>query len=253
MNESSFDAGGLEGNFAGENRSERSGVRGCLLIHGFTGGPFELMPLSRRLAEMGWDCTVPTLAGHENELQRIGAVSYTEWIEGMEREAERMSKRYGSFDLVGFSMGGLIAAYLANRCPVRRLVLLSTAVVYISPLRFGRELVAQIKSGRIRDEAAAKLTGARWRATLQFMRLVRRLKPELETIQVPTLIVHGLKDHVVHPYSAKIIERKIKGPKEVRLFPESRHLICLDVEAEAVIDAVAGFLQRSFFPYNHSL
>lgn len=216
----------------------------CLFIHGLTGGPFELEPLADQIRRNGWHCQLPTLPGHENNLQQVGQVQWTDWVEGMEQTADRMKSEYGAFDLVGFSMGGLIAAYLTNRYPVRRLVLLNAALIYVSPVHYGRELVNLIRTGAFREEAAGKLTSARLKASWQFAKLVRHLKPEFKSIHTPTLIVQGLKDHVVHPFSARMIEQSIPGPKEVKWFPNSRHLICLDTEAEEVCNEVVHFLKR---------
>lgn len=216
----------------------------CLFVHGFTGGPYELEPLAEQLRRSGWRCQLPVLPGHEDNLKRVGQVRWTDWINGMSRAAEQMKAEHGSFDLVGFSMGGLIAAFLANRFPVRRLVLLNTAFIYISPIRYGRELVDQIRTGRFREEAAGKLTSARLRASWQFAKLVRNLKPELKSVFTPTLIIQGMKDPIIHPYSARMIEQYIPGPKELKLFPNSRHMICLDTESEEVFKEVIHFLRR---------
>ena len=48
-------------------------------------------------------------------------------------------------------MGGLLAAYLSVRYPVRRLILLNTAVIYVSP---GRMLDVFVMSGNINGKSA---------------------------------------------------------------------------------------------------
>ncbi len=113
----------------------------CLLLHGFTGGPFEVEPLADYLRHAGWECIVPTLPGHGGDLSRLRGVKWGEWLDCAVMEAEKkLTEQYGGFNLVGFSMGGLISAYLANRYPVKRLVLLSTAVVFFSPGRLAKDI-----------------------------------------------------------------------------------------------------------------
>lgn len=220
------------------NESHAEG-RGCLLLHGFTGGPYEVMPLAEHLRSCGWDCFVPTLPGHEGNLRELNRVQREEWVEAACASAEEMARKYGTFDLVGFSMGGLIAAYLANRYPVRRLALLSAAVYYVSPGRFVRNATQLIRTGEIRNIQVKY--GTPLRAVLQFTRLAGELKHEFERIQIPTFIAHGDRDEVVHPRSALYIAHRIKGEKEVAVFPESRHLICLDREAEQLFRQVERF------------
>jgi carboxylesterase len=213
--------------------------RGCLLLHGFTGGPYEVMPLADYLRARGWECSVPTLPGHEGPLRELNRVQRQEWVKSAAQAAEEMAQRYGTFDLVGFSMGGLIAAYLANRYPVRRLALLSTAVYYISPGRFVRNATELIRTGQMRNLQVKY--GTPLKAVLEFTRLAAELKQEFEQIRVPTFIAHGDRDEIVHPRSALYIAHRVKAEKEVAIFPESRHLICLDGEAEQLFRQVERF------------
>jgi carboxylesterase len=215
--------------------------KACLLIHGFTGGPFEVSPLADRLRAEGTYCRIPTLPGHgEVHPRHRSHIIWQDWVQAMEVEAKDLSMQYGAFDLVGFSMGGLIAAYIANRFPVRRLVLLNTAVIYVSPGRFLKEMNRRLQAGDW--SYYTKIKGTPIRTTIQFMRLVRQLKPEISRLQLPTFIAQGQQDQIVHPASARYLEKKIAGDKVVHYFPKSRHLICLDVEAEELFDKVERFL-----------
>jgi carboxylesterase len=217
--------------------------RACLLFHGFSGGPFEVEPLAVYLKQRGWSCRVPTLPGHGVKQVQPKNVQYSDWLKAAEKEAKALFNQYGEFDLIGFSMGGLISAYLANRYPIRRLVLLNAAVIYVSPARFIKVTLEQIKQrnwSRFRKIGRTPL-----RNTWQFMQLVRHLKPEISNIKTPTLIIQGDRDQVIHPYSATYIERHIQGnQKKVLLFPKSMHLICLGEEAQEVFKNVYEFLKK---------
>ncbi|XEC95654.1 alpha/beta hydrolase [Paenibacillus tarimensis] len=216
--------------------------RACLLLHGFTGGPFEVEPLARHLRLRGWTCLVPTLAGHGGHLEELRHTGREEWIASASAAADTLKEQYGEFDLIGFSMGGLIAAYLANRYPVRKLVLLNAAVIYFSPGRFVRNAAELIRSGkreqlRVKHETPIK-------AVIQFMRLVRELRPEIDHIHMPVFIAQGDCDEVVHPRSASYIYRRIRGEREMAMFPKSRHMICLGEEREALFLQVEKFLMK---------
>ncbi|MEI2400785.1 alpha/beta hydrolase, partial [Paenibacillus phytohabitans] len=95
--------------------------------------------------------------------------------------------------VVGFSMGGLIAGYLATRYPIQKLVLLSAAAYYINP----KQLVADIKI-MLRDglnktlhknelflRYKKKIVDTPLSATIEFRKLVQRVRPELHHIKVP--------------------------------------------------------------------
>lgn len=214
--------------------------RACLLIHGFTGGPYEVEPLAAHLASRGADCFTPKLAGHGGPLSELRGVPRQEWLATAASEAERIAERYGQFDCVGFSMGGLIGAYLANRYPVRRLVLLNAAVIYISPKRFLENAIETIRAGNLEDMRKKSETPVK--AVFEFMRLVRELKPEIGLVRVPTMIVQGDRDEIVHPKSADYLVQHMNTERELHIFPNSRHMICLGPESEELFVKVEQFL-----------
>ncbi|ANE47880.1 hypothetical protein SY83_18050 [Paenibacillus swuensis] len=218
--------------------------RACLLIHGFTGGPHEVRPLAIELTNMGYICNVPLLPGHGDRGNGLRNITWQSWVEHVEREAAEMQRLYGSFDVIGFSMGGLLAAYIANRYAVRRVVLLSAAVIYVSPVRFAHAIADLIRTGETRKLKTVKRTpiGSVW----QFMRLVRALKPEFSRIQSPTLVLQGERDEIVHPSSARFITSKLNCYYEVQYYANSKHLICLDADYEQVFRRVTRFLYHEF-------
>ncbi len=217
---------------------------GCLLLHGFTGGPFEVEPLAEYLRSLGYECRVPTLPGHDQELHELGRVSWRDWLDAAAGEAYEMSRRYTTMDVIGFSMGGLLSAYVANRFPVRRLVMLNAAAIYVSPMMLIRDLAERIKEhdwehwGRVKKVPLP--------ATFQFMKLARYAKQcELGRVAVPTLIAQGQKDQIVHPRSARYIYNRLQGDKELVYFAQSRHMLCFEPDAPEVFRSVGRFLSPS--------
>lgn len=212
----------------------------CLLLHGFTGGPFELEPLAEELARSGRRCLLPTLPWNGQELSEKERVHWSDWVQSAEEEVRRLASDEKPFDIVGFSMGGLLAAYIATRYPVRRLVLLNAAVIYVSPGHFARELTESLRRG---DRShLEKMRGTPIRATWQFTRLVKHLKPELSKVQVPAFIAQSEKDQVIHPHSARYLHEKLAGPKELHYFPNSNHLICCGPDAPELFRLIDRFL-----------
>src|SRR5690625_3753315 len=100
---------------------------GCLIIHGYTGSPYEVAPIADYLREKtDWQIVVPTLPGHGDELD-LEDVVYEEWLEAAEESLQQLKAAYDVIYLIGFSMGGMIAAYLAGKFDIQKLVLLATA------------------------------------------------------------------------------------------------------------------------------
>lgn len=214
--------------------------RVCLLLHGFSGGPYELMPLARHLERRGFLCEVPTLPGHGGKLRDLHRFRYTEWVRAAEKEAETLAAAHGSINVVGFSMGGLLAAHVANRFPVRRMALLNAAVYYVSPGRFLRNAVRLLRSG-LRREMLREKRDMPLGAVVEFMKLVRALKPEFGRVAVPTFIAQGEQDEVVHPLSAQYIAQRVQGRKTVAKYPFSRHMICFEPDAPLLFRHIEQF------------
>jgi pimeloyl-ACP methyl ester carboxylesterase len=67
------------------------------------------------------------------------------------------------------------------------------------------------------------------------------LRPELSRLTVPTLIVHGGRDEIVHPNQADLFDNVPTA--EVVVMPESRHFPFLD-EADLFNDILIRFLKQ---------
>jgi pimeloyl-ACP methyl ester carboxylesterase len=67
------------------------------------------------------------------------------------------------------------------------------------------------------------------------------LRPELPRLTVPTLIVHGGRDEIVHPNQADLFDNVPSA--EVVVMPESRHFPLLD-EADLFNDILLRFLKQ---------
>lgn len=212
----------------------------CLLLHGFTGGPYEVLPLAEAMEDAGWACRVPVLPGHDHpHLQTLREACCEDWLQAACSQAEELTAENGCFDLVGFSMGGMLAVHVAARYPVRRLVLLGAAAVYVSPGRLVRDFLEHRGAD---DLARHKMRQTPVTAVLEFMRLVHRVRPDLRRVTAPCLVMQGLRDPIVHPVSARYLSKRLPEPKVVYL-PKSRHLLCLDEEADEVVRSVMDFLE----------
>ncbi|MBT2695304.1 alpha/beta fold hydrolase [Bacillus sp. ISL-55] len=224
---------------------------GCLLIHGFTGSPFEVEPLAQSLKERtDWKIVVPTLPGHGDEL-RLKGIKHDEWLNHAENELKALLKECDTVYVVGFSMGGLIASYLASNYRVDKLVLLSAAAYYVNPKQLAsdiKEMMRDTLKGNLKENElfrryTRKIKETPMTATLQFRRLVSKIKPILNDVKVPTLIAQGESDGIVPPKSAHYLYENI-GAEEKRLifYKNSKHLICHCDEKEHLFDEVYDFL-----------
>lgn len=226
---------------------------GCLCIHGFTGAPFEVEPLVKYLKEhTQWRIAVPTLPGHGDSLQLKG-VRYQQWVKHAEQELEKLLETCEQVYVIGFSMGGIIASYLAVHYPIKKLILLSAAAYYVNPKQLALDVADMVKDsfkGRLAENELfvrykRKIIETPIAATLQFQRLVSSVRPLLNKVNIPTLIAQGESDGVVPPKSAKYLYEHIGTPhKKLVFLKDSKHLICHCNEREKLFHEVVNFLSQ---------
>ncbi|MGM8366219.1 alpha/beta hydrolase [Virgibacillus sp. W0181] len=226
---------------------------GCLVIHGFTGGPYEVEPLAEYLREStNWHIDVPTLPGH-GETLNLENVTYQDWLHTAETAFLQLQEQHDTIYVIGFSMGGMIAAYLAAKYRIERLVLLAPAGKYISIKNIGSyigDVITDGVRGRLgENEKYAhyknKIGEVPLKANMEFIRLVKYTREYLKEIHCPVLIVHGQRDGLVPPKTAYYLDKEIQSKhKEVVFFERSDHLICLGEDSEILNDIIYSFLQK---------
>jgi esterase/lipase len=226
---------------------------GCLMIHGYTGSPYEISPLANHLKEnTNWKIEVPTLPGHGKNLD-LRDVSHESWIETAEKELQQLMQKCDDIYLIGFSMGGMIASYLAAKYEVEKLVLLATAGKYLSFKQIGMDM-GEILADRIKGELDSnkmylhyknKTGHVPFKANIEFMKLVRFTRRYLKKVKTPVLIAQGQQDGMVPYKTAYYLDKEITSEeKEVVFFERSKHLICLGDDKDTLNSMVLDFLNK---------
>jgi carboxylesterase len=227
---------------------------GCLIIHGYTGGPHEVEPLAEFLRkETDWHIEVPTLPGHGKKLD-LNDVSYKDWIDSAEEALQKMQEWCQKMYLVGFSMGGMIAAYLAGKYHIDKLVLLAPSRKYLSFKQIAADVSDVLGDGikgnlgqnEMYNHYKKKFHAVPVKANIEFMKLVNYTRPYLKKVKTPVFIAQGQQDQMV-PYRTPIyLDKEIQSErKEIILFERSRHLLCHGEDKDILNQMVYRFLSQS--------
>ena len=120
--------------------------KAILIIHGFAGGTYDEEDLANFLElDPFYDVFQFTLPGHKKNLSKV---KYEEWINYSEEKLRWLiDNNYKSVYLIGHSMGGVIATYLATKYKeVKKLVLAAPAFQYLKVENEKLKISSSIKS-----------------------------------------------------------------------------------------------------------
>lgn len=241
---------------------------GIVLVHGFTGTPFEVRYLGEHLARQGYWVRAPLLPGHGTTLEDLDRMTWQDWAGAVERAVDAMAARCARVAVVGQSLGGLLALYMGSRrgelVGSRRagLVAIGTlaAPLWLPPLaacvaastqggllRRVRRL-PKLRGSDVRDRRARAenpcYDAIPTRALGQLLAFMRLVDAELPRVAPPVLVLHGARDHTAPAACAARIAERTRAER-VRILPRSFHLIAADVERDIVAAEVAGFVRRA--------
>lgn len=113
--------------------------RALLLLHGFSSSPAVFRALWPALTD--YDALVcPALPGHAENLTAFSHVKRDAWVKAAEAACKPLIEQYESVEIVGLSLGGLLACHLARQFPVERLYLLAPALKLRLNMKFIKSL-----------------------------------------------------------------------------------------------------------------
>lgn len=153
-----------------------------------------------------------------------------DWKQWLARAKDQV-KRYKSSGvpiyLVGFSMGGVIASYLAATFQVDRLILLAPAFSYINMDMVSgviTKTAASLWSNEKKEEI--KLPSSFYSA---FMDIVKNLKKYIVDVECPVLFLHGDQDEVISIKSSLWAYEKLPHDrKKLIILHEGHHRLLMD-------------------------
>ncbi|MFO0578140.1 MAG: alpha/beta hydrolase [Polyangia bacterium] len=97
---------------------------GVLLVHGFSGSPFEVHMLAAVLHQRGYHVEVPLLPGHNQSLAALRESRWPDWLAAADAALWALWRRVRGegvaeprLAVIGLSMGGLLTVELARRYP----------------------------------------------------------------------------------------------------------------------------------------
>lgn len=229
---------------------------GVLLVHGITSSPQMLRPVAERLAEQGYAVSAPLLPGHGTSWQDMAHTKYADWLGTVVHAAEELRRGHRAVVAFGVSMGGALIIDVAARRPdlIDGLALVNPAFaatdwrLKVIPVLKGVIPAAPGIGDDIRRPGEPRELAYKWtplKAFYSFVEQWPRLVQELPQVHQPVLLMRSRHDQVVPPLSAEVFLAEV-GSDDVRVqwLEESGHVATLDYDAEELIEATSGFVDR---------
>jgi carboxylesterase len=228
------------------------GTTGVLVLHGFGGSPRSLQELAQRLADVGHTVALPLLSGHGLTPEAMERSRWTEWTADAEQAYQWVQARTGRSFLVGLSMGGTLALWLAERHPEAAGLVSMNAFVR-HPLEKVMLTVGRLGVPRwvkaIGNDAIAEGVDERaygrlpMRSTYELARFSRAVRADLGQVTCPALVFSSVIDHVVPPANQQEIYAAIASADKTFVeLTDCYHLATMDCGKEQVFARIQEFI-----------
>lgn len=229
---------------------------GCLLVHGFTGSPYEMRPLGDYLAAEGHTVLGVRLAGHATDPTDLSRVRWRDWVASVE---DGLSLLRGVSDqqiVIGLSLGGVLTLVAGAHEPVSGMVTLSALyklpddwrVTFLPVIKVMMPYAGNQDPQTVEEaktEAHPGYERVSTRAAGEVKELLEVSRAGLSSIRVPALLLQARYDAQILPESMDLIYEHLGTPDKQRVWIESGgHVIPLGPDRQVAFAAIGQFVRR---------
>ena len=248
----------LEG---GEPFFFRVGKVGILLVHGFTGSPWEMRWLGEKLAEAGNSVLGVRLFGHATKQEDLTRVRWWDWYHSLLDGYHILRSTCEEIFLLGQSLGGALCMFLGSQIPPTGIITLSAPyflpdarMSILRPLlplisKFWRYSPKEPATDWVDQQAMERnleYDAHPIRGGMEVYDLLLRMQSNLHLIQSPVLMIYSHGDAIITPEHAEKYQASlVSEDKEIFWLEKSGHNIASDAAREQVLFKIQEFIQRS--------
>ncbi len=222
--------------------------RALLLLHGFSSTPAVFRAMLPQLP--AYDAIIaPILPGHADSIAAFSKATAQEWLATAVSACQELLTKYRFVDVLGLSLGGLLACHLSSRFALNRLYLLAPAIdlhVHVKLTLLAARSLHYLGFRHLRNRAGnlhtsdySELTYRQLPLTaiIEILTLVKNF--EFQPPSCPTDVFLGRFDEVVD--SKKVAARFEHLPLVTTHWLEnSAHVLPLDGDINRILDAICS-------------
>ncbi|MCH5171985.1 MAG: alpha/beta fold hydrolase [Erysipelotrichales bacterium] len=241
--------------------------KAILLLHGFATDKTDFNPIIPFLKKLYDHVENNNLPGHS--VLHLKGFTAKKTISDVEKQMIKLEKKYDVIDVIGFSMGGVLATHLASHYRVNKLVLLAPANLYINanyPIsRFKKFMeylkakileekevdykleIAEFNQRVLEDKDVVKivrkfiLPNYNLRTIREFRDIVKYCRDNIKSIDAKTLVIMGDIDQLVPESSDEYLSKYCKNKTTVT-FKNVSHMMLRSKRKKEIIREILDFL-----------
>jgi carboxylesterase len=211
-----------------------------------------MQELAGRLADAGYTVALPLLAGHGRTPEAMEASRWTQWTADAEQAYQWVRARSGKVFVVGLSMGGALALWIAEQHPeVAGVVSINSIIrhplerVMLAVGRFGiprwvKAVANDAKLAGVDERAYDRLP---MRSTHELALLSRAVRAGLGGITCPALLFSSTVDHVVPPANQCELRDALGSTDKTFVeLDDCYHVATMDEGKERVFSGILEFI-----------
>lgn len=217
--------------------------RALLLFHGFSSSPAVYRKLIPSF--LFYDAVIcPVLPGHAANIETFAQTKANDWLQMAEEIGEVLINEFEQLDVMGLSLGGLLACHLSNRFALHHLYLLAPALDLYLPLNKTLHLLKILNwlnfshvrgfAGNLHTTEYCEIAYRKLPLTtlIEMLTLVKQFKFDPPTC--PTDLFLGCHDEVVSSWR---VAARFTNKENVNIhwLANSAHVIPLDGDTESIL------------------
>jgi len=231
---------------------------GCLLIHGFTGTPFEMRALGEHLNKEGHTVLGIRLSAHGTKPDDMIRARWRDWVASVEDGWNLLSGSTNRIFIMGLSMGGMLSLLYASYAPAAGIVVIATPhhlpddprLRFVKPLSIIKPYMPKGESDWFDEEADSShmcYPVDPTRSYAELPELVEAMQAGLPSVKAPILLIYSKDDQMVLAKDGHMdhIYKAVGSQDKNKLWIEkSGHVLTRDAQRETVFKACADFVAR---------
>lgn len=232
----------------------------AILVHGFTGSPYDMKELADFLYAHGIDVGVARVAGHGTHINDLIATCYDHWLKSVEEFIDKTAGEGKRIFLVGYSFGSNIILDIASKDPKRfkGVVCLGASIYWQHRMYYYilYNLFKILRIKKIRKPYVPKYKVEAWESTGNYADFptvglgefrdinTDHIKSLIPLVTTPILIIHSKGDKISNPRSSDYLFEHVGSEyKEMFMLPEFNHNPLRSENKNKIFERVLQFIQ----------